>query len=75
MQSVTCRNILWVTCDYTHICFHSYILVSTSGNICGEGQRLCLELLDMEVDSKLLGGPSLFIFGGIQFQVETYHWI
>ena len=44
-------------------------------NICGEGQRLCLELVDMEVDSKLLGGPSLFIFGGIQFQVETYHWI
>ena len=29
----------------------------------------------MEFDSKLLGGPSLFIFGGIQFQVETYLWI
>ena len=52
-----------------------YILVSKSGNICGEGQRLCLELVDMEVDSKLLGGPGLFIFGGIQFQVETYHWM
>ena len=59
----------------THICFHSYILVSKSGNICGERQRLCLERVDMEVDSKLLGGPRLFIVGGIQFQVETYHWI
>ena len=29
----------------------------------------------MEFDSKLLGRPSLFTFGGIQFQVETYHWI
>ena len=29
----------------------------------------------MEVDSKLLGEPGLFIVGGIQFQVETYHWI
>ena len=29
----------------------------------------------MEVDSKLLGGPGLFIVGGIQLQVETYHWI
>ena len=63
---------------WPHTYLHSYILVIKSGNICGKGQRLCLELLEREVDFKLLGGVKVgrvcFIFCRIQFLVETYQW-